>query len=622
MSIIIKKFISILIRLDRITKQFLVLVLDLVLSLIASFFTFWLIFPNLLFDYNLVYLLGLFLFIPFFISFELYQAIFRFSSINTIKNVLLATLIYSVIFSIILTFSNFNISTNFAIVQPLIFFVLVTLSRLLISSIILNFTQDKNIIQNAVIYGAGSSGILISNLLKHYNILYFFDDDSSKWYKKINGIKILPFDSIKNHLIGNNISKIFVSIEKINLVKRREIISKFQDIDIPIRFLDNLNSLLSGDYNNDDYQLKIEDIILKNTNFNTSEVEKFINGKRIVVTGSGGSIGSELVRQIVRMSPNILLLIDNTEYNLYKIQQELEEILKNLKIKVKIKYLLYNICNENKLETLFKEHKPDIVYHAAAYKHVPLLEHNIVSAVENNIIGTLNLVKISLKHGVKFFTLISSDKAVRPTNIMGASKRFAELVIQANASKNNYNCKFSVVRFGNVLGSTGSVFPLFNKQISNGGPVTVTHPEVSRYFMTIIEAVGLILQSSIFSKGGEVFVLNMGESIKIIDLAEKMIKLSGKSIKNDKNPNGDIEINFIGLREGEKIHEEIFIGNDIEETEHKDIMKANEDFISLDTLEKEILNLEESIKLNKYSQTIKILEKCVNGFIYQSTSKN
>jgi FlaA1/EpsC-like NDP-sugar epimerase len=308
-----------------------------------------------------------------------------------------------------------------------------------------------------------------------------------------------------------------------------------------------------------------------------------LSGKTILVSGAGGSIGSELCRQIVRENPKNLILLEMSEYHLYAIHQELVTRDAMDGIITNIVPSLTSVLDEKALDALLAEWKPDTIFHAAAYKHVPLVEHNVISGVRNNVFGTLTLARTARKHDVADFVLISTDKAVRPTNIMGASKRLAELVLQAMAQASNIT-RFSMVRFGNVLGSSGSVVPLFRQQIKQGGPVTVTHEEITRYFMTIPEAAQLVIQAGTMARGGEVFVLDMGEPVRIIDLARAMIELSGLKVRDEANPDGDIAIEVTGLRDGEKLYEELLIGNNPEPTDHSRIMKANEDYLQWEEL--------------------------------------
>ena len=366
-------------------------------------------------------------------------------------------------------------------------------------------------------------------------------------------------------------------------------------------------------------ELNIEDILgREEISPNNKLLNQNVRSKVVLVTGAGGSIGSELCKQILKLCPLKLILVEINEYALYKIHQELEEIREkvghNLK-QVQIIPLLSSIQNEERMKHVIKTYMPNTLYHAAAYKHVPLVEENICEGVRNNVLGTLNIAKIAIEQKVPNFVLISSDKAVYPTNIMGASKRLAEICLQAlHEDKKNIGIKLCLVRFGNVLDSSGSIIPRIKKQIKDGGPITLTHLDVTRYFMTIPEAAQLVIQAGAMSKGADVFLLEMGEPVKILDVMKKVIFLSGLSLQDKDNPDGDIEIKIIGLRPGEKLHEELFLGNSPQITEHPKILKAKEDFIPWIHLEKDLQKLDILTDQNKVDEVIKILQKLVNGY--------
>jgi FlaA1/EpsC-like NDP-sugar epimerase len=356
-------------------------------------------------------------------------------------------------------------------------------------------------------------------------------------------------------------------------------------------------------------------------------LERCIKEQSVLVTGAGGSIGSELCRQILELRPTVLLLFEHSEFNLYSIMSELELRINRESLPVRLLPILGSVRNQDKLLDIMKTWHVNTVYHAAAYKHVPMVEHNIAEGVLNNVIGTLNTAQAALQAGVQNFVLISTDKAVRPTNVMGSTKRLAELTLQALSRESApvlFNDKFNVshvnktrftmVRFGNVLGSSGSVIPLFHKQIKSGGPLTVTHPKITRYFMTIPEAAQLVIQAGSMGLGGDVFVLDMGEPVRIVELAEKMIHLSGLSVRSEKNPHGDIAIEFTGLRPGEKLYEELLIGDNVVATQHPMIMSANEDFISWDTLRLKLTDLLSAVDEDDYGRVRQLLRDTVSGY--------
>ena len=403
----------------------------------------------------------------------------------------------------------------------------------------------------------------------------------------------------------------------IGRAKRNQIIDSLNKYKITVKTLPSIQDIVDGKISISDIKdLTIEDLLNRDqVKPNLQLLSKNINSKVVLVTGAGGSIGSELCHQIIRLKPKKLVLIELNEFALYRINEEL----KNLKLDFKIVPLLLNIQNSSRVEEVFKTFKIDTVYHAAAYKHVPLVEENICESVNNNVFGTYIIAKTSLKYKVSNFVLISSDKAVRATNIMGASKRLSEICVQALYHNSDNGTKFAIVRFGNVLQSSGSVIPLIKQQIKEGGPVTLTHPEVTRYFMTVTEASQLVIQAGAMSEGCEVFVLNMGESVKIKDLIYKMIKLSGLTVKDGDNSNGDIEVKIIGLRPGEKLYEELLLGENPQKTYHDKIQKAEDPFISLNQLKIDLENMSVLLENNMVAEVKDMLAKLVTS--YQSNSK-
>lgn len=472
--------------------------------------------------------------------------------------------------------------------------------------------------KSIAIYGAGGAGrqleaaLRISNL---YKISFFIDDDLSLWYREINGIKILPPDSLNKKI--KNIDQIFLAIPSLLKTRRKEILNSLQKFNIKISSIPSIAEITRRKSIIDSLKpINVEDLLERNAVApDLNLLSKDIPGSIICITGAGGSIGSELARQIIELNPMKLILLDNSESNLYQITSEVERLSNE---ELKLVPTLGNCCDLDFLMNLFSEEKIDIVFHAAAYKHVPLVEINSLNSIENNVFSTLNICKASRKLNLKKVLMISSDKAVRPTNIMGATKRLSEIIVQAYAhdveinspSKNPKTC-FSMVRFGNVLSSSGSAVPLFIKQISTGGPVTLTHPKITRYFMTIREAAQLVIQSSAMAKGGEVFLLDMGKSICIKDLVIKLIKLSGLQLKDSSNPNGDIEIKITGLRAGEKLYEELLIDAEAKKTEHPLIFRANEKYILMKKLNPKLDYLKKTILLRDEKSALKILNELV-----------
>jgi FlaA1/EpsC-like NDP-sugar epimerase len=397
--------------------------------------------------------------------------------------------------------------------------------------------------------------------------------------------------------------------------RRNQIIQTLAGLPIHVRSLPSMADLATGKVTVQDFrELDIEDLLGRaSVPPNPELLARDLAGQVVLITGAGGSIGGELTRQIARQRPRLLLLLDHNEYGLYTIHQELDAICRAQKLGVELVPLLGSVVNAEHMLAIFQEYKPATVYHAAAYKHVPMVERNAGIGVLNNVLGTLNVAHAAQQTGVRCCVLISTDKAVRPTNVMGASKRVAELVLQALAAEKSSTI-FSIVRFGNVLGSSGSVVPLFRKQLGTGGPLTVTHAEVTRYFMTIPEAAQLVLQAGAMGRGGDVFVLDMGESVKIMDLARRVVQLSGLTLRDADNPAGDIEIAVTGLRPGEKLYEELLIGDNPEHTEHPRIMKAREPYLPWTQLQQELVILETAARNNDVLAITNFLRKHVQGY--------
>lgn len=453
---------------------------------------------------------------------------------------------------------------------------------------------------NVLIYGAGSSGTALLEVLQdspRYQVIAFIDDDNRLTGGRILNKKIYPTTEIKNLVEELKIAQVFLAMPSVSRQRRREIINDLTNLSLKIKELPSLQDIAEGKVTVSTMRrVDILDVLDRQTvDPDPLLLAKNITGKNVLVTGAGGSIGSELCRQIIKNKPKCLVLYELSEYALYSIHQDLLtwQAVNSISISntTEIIALLGNVNNQQKLNIVFNKHSIDTVYHAAAYKHVPIVEYNPFEGVINNAKGTYHCVKAAVESNVETFVLISTDKAVRPTNIMGASKRLAELVCQGFSNRNPIT-KISMVRFGNVLGSSGSVVPLFTKQIAKGDPITVTHPDVTRYFMTIPEAANLVIQAGAMAQGGEVFVLDMGKPVKIVDLARRMIHLSGYEVKDERNPNGDIEIVFSGLRPGEKLYEELIIGDDnVEATQHSLIMQAREHSFELADIENTLSEL-------------------------------
>jgi FlaA1/EpsC-like NDP-sugar epimerase len=443
-------------------------------------------------------------------------------------------------------------------------------------------------------------------------------DDNVQFHgQKVLGQTVYNPDKVSDLINKKNINFVLLALPSITRQRRNHIIDRLNKFKVVVKTLPSIQDIVDGKISVSDIKdLNVEDLLgREQVQPNLDLLSKNIESKVVIVTGAGGSIGSEISRQILKLKPQKLLLLEFNEFALYKIFEEL----KNFDKKVKIIPLLLNIQNPSKIEEVLKIFNVDTIYHTAAYKHVPLVEENICESVKNNVFGTFIIAQAALKFNIKNFVLISSDKAVRPTNIMGATKRLAEICAQSLYNYQNQKTKFAIVRFGNVLESSGSVIPKFKDQIKTGGPITLTHPNVTRYFMTITEASQLVIQAGAMAKDCEVFVLDMGESVKIINLIHKMIKLSGLSIKNDKNLEGDIEVKITGLRPGEKLYEELLIGDNPEKTFHEKIQKAQDTFIPFNKLKIDLDNLSNLLEENKISDVKDMLSKLVPS--YQSNSK-
>jgi FlaA1/EpsC-like NDP-sugar epimerase len=465
--------------------------------------------------------------------------------------------------------------------------------------------------KNIIIYGAGTAGIQLSVALfngSEYEPIAFLDDNPKKWGTVIKGIPVYKPRRLHSLIEDNEVEQILIAIPSATKSRRNKIIKYLEQFSIVIKTLPGVSSLINGDVTvNDIIEVDIEDLLgREEIPSDKTLIEKNIKGKVVLVTGAGGSIGSELTRQIALLNPQLLVVLDMSEFALYSISQEISKIFPYIK-KIDV---LGSVTSNHLINSIIETYNINTIYHAAAYKHVPIVEHSPIIGIKNNVMGTYVIAKAAIKHKVDTVVLISTDKAVRPSNIMGASKRLAEMILQAFHSKSDHTI-FTMVRFGNVLGSSGSVVPLFREQIKNGGPITVTHPDIIRYFMTIPEAVGLVIQASNMATGGEVFVLDMGAPIKIVDLARQMIHLSGLKVKDEVQTNGDVEIVFSGLRPGEKLFEELLIGNNPTSTNHPRIMCAKESYLEYNELLVLITKLEQALYEFSLNDVLVLLKNLV-----------
>jgi FlaA1/EpsC-like NDP-sugar epimerase len=451
------------------------------------------------------------------------------------------------------------------------------------------FLQARNATgDRVVIYGAGDAGAHLVTELRgrgEFVPVAFIDDNSSLHRSVINGLEVLSPRDLPALIEELSVSRVLLALPSVSRRRRLEIINQLEQLPVHVQTMPDTADLAAGNARVDDIrEVDITDLLGRDSvPPNPKLLDACIRGKSVMVTGAGGSIGSELCLQIAQLGPKRLVLLDISEAALYTVDQALQDQANRKSLNLEIVALIGSAHHRDRVREVLETYAVDTVYHAAAYKHVPLVEHNMLEGVHNNVFGTFHTAEAAIETGVKSFVLVSTDKAVLPTNVMGATKRFAELVLQG-LNQRGSNTTFSMVRFGNVLASSGSVVPLFREQIRNGGPVTVTHPEIFRYFMTIPEAASLVLQAGAMGTGGDVFVLDMGKPVRIRDLAEKMIHLMGLTVRDETDPDGDVEIRYTGLRPAEKLYEELLIGNDVSGTEHRSIMRAEEEFLPWDEL--------------------------------------
>lgn len=630
MQNIILKISSTLLTLPRYVKRLAAVICDILLCVIALWLAYYLRldeFMSLRGNTFLVTIITITIAIPVFWLFGLYQTMFRYSGKSSIVTISFAIFTYGLLFfSIISIYGISGIPRSIGIIQPLVLFFAITLSRLGVRFLLSEIYQSKETftsLPNALVYGAGSAGRqLVSSLDNNYEmrVAGFIDDNELLHGQIVQGKTIFSPAYLSQIIPLKEVTHILLALPSISRSKRTEILKKINKHKVIVRTLPSVIDLVEGKVTTSDIRdLEVEDLLDRDTILpNQKLLDKNVNSKVVLVTGAGGSIGSELCRQIIKLNPQKILLLELSEFALYQIRAELEEIKFKLKIndQIKIVPLMGSAQDELRIEEIIKTFKPNTIYHAAAYKHVSIVEENIFEGIKNNVFGTLNTAKIAIANNVSDYVLISSDKAVRPTNIMGATKRLAELCLQAlfdDSSKMN-KTKLCMVRFGNVLDSSGSVIPKFKKQIRDGGPITLTHEEVTRYFMTIPEAAQLVIQAGAMAYGGDVFVLDMGEPVKIKDLAKKIILLSGLSLKDKNNPDGDVKIDIIGLRPGEKLYEELLLGDDPKETEHPKIKRAEDPLIPWSQLEHHLKKLKGLIQDGKIKETSDFLQKIVKDY--------
>lgn len=516
-----------------------------------------------------------------FVKLGFYRAVIRFMASKAFTSLTLGILISAAVLGSSSFLTQANVPRSSLIIYVFTALALLALPRLFIRNLVSQLGQSGA--KPVIIYGAGQQGVqLCQSLLssRDYKPVAFIDDDRKKQNTQINGLPVLAQPDLELLSQQRGCKKILLALGNTGFSQRKKLIEQLARYPLEVLTAPAVADIVSGKARIEEVrEVEIDDLLGREAVSPDAQlIGRNISNKVVLVTGAGGSIGSELCRQALRQNPKQLILLELNEFSLYAIEQELQQLKQQENLAADIISILGSVQRQNRLETIFTTFKVQTIYHAAAYKHVPLVEHNVVEGVRNNVFGTWYCAEAAIKAGVERFVLVSTDKAVRPTNVMGTSKRLAELVLQA-LNQRQQDTLFCMVRFGNVLGSSGSVVPLFRRQIKQGGPITVTHPDIIRYFMTIPEASQLVLQAGAMGKGGDVFVLDMGEPVKIVNLAKKMIQLSGLSEKTDNNPDGDIEIQFTGLRPGEKLYEELLIGDNVEGSSHPRIMTANEIYL-------------------------------------------
>jgi FlaA1/EpsC-like NDP-sugar epimerase len=617
-----------LLELPRWIKRSIVLFLDILLCIIATWLAYYLRLGEFIsfFDHSdwslgliKASLMSILIALPLFIVSGLYRAIFRYNGWPALLAVARSVSVYSLFYASIFTIASISgVPRTIGIIQPILLFLFVGGSRALARFIFGN--QYHHILRRSsrpkvLIYGAGYSGQQLRAALSNnieMQIIGFLDDDKTLHGQILNGKPIYNPADLPDLVRTLSLSSVLLAMPNLTRTRRNEILDHIRSAHIAVRTLPSVTDLAQGRVSISDIrELDIDDLLGREpVSPNENLLSQNIFEKVVLVTGAGGSIGSELCRQIITYKPRKLILIDHNEFGLYSIHHELTHLNNSTS---EIIPLLASIKDSSPVEEIIKTYKPHTIYHAAAYKHVPLVENNIIEGIKNNVFGTLCVVQLAIKYNVAHFILVSTDKAVRPTNVMGATKRLAEMILQALSDQSSTTI-LSMVRFGNVLESSGSVVPKFRQQIRDGGPITLTHPDVTRYFMTIPEASQLVIQAGAMAKGGDVFVLDMGQSVKIIDLARRMIELSGLTVKDEQNPDGDIEIEIIGLRPGEKLYEELLIGDNPKPTSHTRIMNAHEEFLPWEELDVKLKSLEKGLRINDVGAVRLMLQQLVTGY--------
>ncbi len=628
------KLIECILSLPRLMKRSIVIIIDVVICFLSVYIAYYLRLgewtPYLSSEYWspwIIFLVSSIVGVPLFFKFGLYREIFRYSGsiafLRLIKTGSIYFLAIALVFSVI---GVQGVPRTIGIIQPIIMMILVIGSRAFAAYWLGSDYRKELKLATAprvLIYGAGKAGRQLANAILHgsdIQLAGFLDDNPDLQGRIVTGKKIYSPESLVEISSNLNISEVLLAIPSANVTARKKIIEHVRNAKLKIKILPSIFDIVTGKVSvNNLRSLDIDDLLGRDiVSPDSALLVKNTRGKTVLVTGAGGSIGGELCRQILKSNPSNLILVDQSEFALYEIHQELiKNDSQKGESKLSITPILSTVTNESRMRTLILQTKPHIIYHAAAYKHVPLVENNLLDGIFNNAIGTFNIAKIAEELGVPNFVLISTDKAVRPTNVMGATKRFSEMILQALASTSR-NTKFSMVRFGNVLNSSGSVVPKFKEQIRNGGPLTVTDFNMTRFFMTIPEAAQLVMQAGALAEGGDLFLLDMGCPIKIVDLARKMIELSGLQVKDADHINGDIEIVEVGARPGEKLYEELLIDGAAKPTLHPNIFKAYEDFLAWDILKEKIADIDNALRSGDEKLVIEILQDLIPGYSFRT----
>ena len=616
--------------LPRFAKRLIVLAGDAGLCALTVWLAFylrldlWLGFSEVYFQPVRAAMASMLLALPIFIKHGFYRVIFRHSGLSALGMMLRAFALYAALYAALIAGIGISgVPRSVGIIQPMLLLLAVGASRALARYWLGGLYREqlrRSSLPKVLIYGAGSAGRQLAAAIANSHEMRavgFLDDDDRLHGQIVNGLPIHSSDALEEIIAAENISTVLLAFPSASRRRRNEILERIRSARVAVRTLPNMSDLIQGRVSAADVHDLDEDDLLGREPVppDAALLAKNVAGKVVMVTGAGGSIGSELCRQIAAIGPAKLLLVEQSEFALYTIHQELRE--KFAEHGLEAIPLLASVQDVGRLREIMAAWSPSTVFHAAAYKHVPLVEHNPVEGVKNNVLGTLRAAQAAEESGVADFVLISTDKAVRPTNIMGASKRLAEMVLQALAARaaerGGCTC-FTMVRFGNVLGSSGSVVPMFRRQIRDGGPITLTHAEMTRYFMTIPEAAQLVIQAAALSQGGDVFLLDMGQPVKIIDLARRMVQLSGLTCKDDESPEGDIEIRITGLRPGEKLYEELLIGDHPQPTPHPRIMKAREAFLPWPELAEKMAELEKVLAASDVNALRAMLKALVSGY--------